>query len=671
MTTYKARYDSSHALIVAIDQYHHLDSLSNAVRGANALADLLQTAFGFQTYTLFNDHVTQDGILEWFTTLDFGADDRVLFYFAGHGLTRQTPTGDIGYLALPATQPGRYHTAVRMDQIIEEAELLAAKHVLVLLDACFGGLALKKRSVDFKDRRTETEKFVDMLITRPVRYAITAGGNEVVDDGAAPGGQYSAFTYYMLQGLQGEAQESEGLIRAKHLASYLEKRVAGHRNSNHKPNHGYLTQVGDGDFVFKLPDYISSTITTKACEVRDPQNILDKHSASILKHLKRSDQITILEKVTIGRSGSKVFLVDVASQDGNGNEGLQFCKLYRTPTGEEKYIHETVYNTQLGEHIPKLIDHTPVLDGWMASLYGVAHQTTLRGSQSLSTLMHKNMLAAIDSVKDLVAMLEQWNPLPFTREHSDPWTLLRRPIRRFMSGSDVVDHYVTERIGSLIKGLTPEALEIQYVKQVLPNPIAFLSSPELWQGSRSILWPAGHTHGDLHSNNVMCLLDQKNESISGRPVIVDFDTYDGESCLFFDFAYLELDISMRMLNPIDIGNREAWLDISQYLARSIELQPLPPLEPKYFPLHGLLVPIRGAVSRLCQYQPGDFEAAFWLARTSAGLSFARKRKISSSERMLVLLLAAQSLERALEVLEIDHRAYRQPFWMNWLDETEW
>ena len=104
------------------------------------------------------------------------------------------------------------------------------------------------------------------------------------------------------------------------------------------------------------------------------------------------------------------------------------------------------------------------------------------------------------------------------------------------------------------------------------------------------------------------------------------------------------------------------------MVRNISLAAAPPLEPRYFPLHALLIPLRNTVSELCEQQPGDFEAAYWIARTLAGVSFARKRKITTSERRLVLLLAASSLEKALEELEIEHPYYTQPAWISWPDK---
>lgn len=671
MAKYKTTYSKSYALIVGIDEYEHLTPLMTAVRGGNALADLLQNKYGFETKTLFNDHVTQENILGWFNSLNCGPDDRVLFYFAGHGLTRPTPTHNIGYLAVAKTMPGEYHTALKTESVIEEAQILEAKHVLILIDACFSGLALTRSSYneDFS-----IQKVSDTLISRSVRYVITAGGAEVVDDNAGPGGQYSIFTHYLLRGLRGDIAPNEGMIRARKLANYLEERVSGSRKSRHKPNHGYLEGSEDGDFVFTTPEHLlQSEDTSRLCLVHDPSKIFDgeDHKISLLGRFQKITDLTVLEKITIGQSGSGVYLVDVHGKSFANLDGLFFCKIYRTPTGEEKEIYQKVLNTNLSEHIPQLVDNTPLTEGWMASLYEPAYNTTLRGSQSLSNLLRKNMKAAHDGILGLVDLLYSWNAPYIDRKNSDAFNLLRYPLQRFVDGSSSVDKLdIASRVESFIRGLDSTVLELQYSKQSLPNPTAYISRRDLWQKTRTLVWPVGHVHGDLHSNNVIFQMDHHNNTVYGNPVLIDFDTYQSDSCIFFDLAYLEIDIARLMLDPAHPTNREMWTRVSHYLVQNLQIEQHPPLGPQAFALINLLTPIRSTVAKICEKHPGDFEIAYWLARTAAGLNIARKRKINSVHRKLALLIAADSLDKALEELDIEHHSEQQPYWMNWFGEKE-
>jgi len=142
MSTYKASYGKSYALTVAVDEYFHMNRLLTAVYGANAFSELLNTTFGFQTTTLFNAQATERDIIDWCRGLQCQPDDRVIFYFAGHGMTRKSNSAESGYLALATSVSEQYQTALWTGTIVHELESLNAKHVLLILDACFSGLVL-------------------------------------------------------------------------------------------------------------------------------------------------------------------------------------------------------------------------------------------------------------------------------------------------------------------------------------------------------------------------------------------------------------------------------------------------------------------------------------------------------------------------------------------------
>jgi hypothetical protein len=676
MPEYKPTYSRLHALVVAVDEYHSLSKLDNAVRGANAFAEALQTSYGFEVDKLLNDNATRENILRWFYGLrgKCDPDDGVLFYYAGHGLTERNPDGEAeaGYLALAYSEREIYDTALSMDEVIRRVNVLPSKHVLVLIDACFSGLILRPAHVrrGAEEESESKKKLIETLMKQPFRYAITAGGEEAVDDNLSPDGLYSLFTYCLLQGLQGAVWEKDkeigDFVRAKVLANYLDSQITGNPLTRHQPRYGHLGQLTGGDFVFYIKD--SGRLDSDLCTVIDPRKVLDTHSKYILQHLQRTAKLTVIDEISAGQSGSHSFLVDITGRPKSNLEGLHYCKIHRTPAGEEQEKYGQILETTIGEFIPRFVDHSPVMDKWTASLYSLAHGATLDLSQALANLLKRNMLAAVEGVKGLAELLHKWNPLPQDRQNSTAYSLLKLPLQRFMEGSNIVEVSISKRIEENIANFTPEDTQILYAgyPQVLPNPVAYLSSERLWTGARSIVWPSGHVHGDLHSNNIICRLDQKGETIVGVPAIVDFDTYSSGGCTLYDFAYLEIDLAMRMLDPISVDNRRIWPKVSEYLVRTIDLPAVPPLHPQYFPLHALLTPLRSAVSSICQQQPGDFEVAYWVSRTAAGLSFARKRKVSSSQRLLTLLIAAHSLQKALSELGIDYLTDERPFWMQWV-----
>jgi uncharacterized caspase-like protein len=107
--------------------------------------------------------------------------DRVVVFFAGHGATRELGDRDMGYLVPVDGDLNNLHSSsISMREITDFADLIDARHVLFLLDACYGGLALRDTVVVPK-----RPGYVAELVRKPVKQVITAGGkNErVIEEG--------------------------------------------------------------------------------------------------------------------------------------------------------------------------------------------------------------------------------------------------------------------------------------------------------------------------------------------------------------------------------------------------------------------------------------------------------------------------------------------------------
>jgi formylglycine-generating enzyme required for sulfatase activity len=258
--SYKPEYSHSWALLVGIDDYRHgrLPPLHTAVKGVRALADLLQSAFGFDPaciLTLENEQATRSAILRAFTDPlsrpdRAGPDDRVLIYFAGHGITFDTPQGEVGCIVPYDVEAGYIDTTIPMDDMTRLADRIYAKHVLFLLDACFSGFATTREAAPGVERQVED------LLTRPARQVIAAGTrDQAVADLWGPGG-HSLFTGFLLDGLRGASPAPGGILRAFHLAGYLQDQVAQHSRSRQTPQYAPLMGSQGGDFIFSVREVL-------------------------------------------------------------------------------------------------------------------------------------------------------------------------------------------------------------------------------------------------------------------------------------------------------------------------------------------------------------------------------------------------------------------------------
>jgi hypothetical protein len=248
----KTHYTNSRALVIGINQYKNASPLSYAVSDANEIRDVLISDLTFPeegiTY-LVDSEATKENILRSFMRLtanDVGLDERILVFFAGHGHTRSGIRGEVGYLVPYDADMTDFSTFIRWDELTRNADLIRAKHMLFVMDACYGGLALTR------SLHAGSSRFLKDMMLRYSRQVLTAGkADEVVSDSGGPLPGHSVFTGHLIEGLRGKAATENGVITASGLMSYVYGKVANDKNSNQTPHYGYFD--GDGDFILQAP----------------------------------------------------------------------------------------------------------------------------------------------------------------------------------------------------------------------------------------------------------------------------------------------------------------------------------------------------------------------------------------------------------------------------------
>ncbi len=248
----KQSYDASRALIIGINEYKHTSPLGYAVSDAEEIQEILIKELGFDkenVICLIDKEATKTNILKAFhsfTSEDVQVDDRVLVFFAGHGHTKTGFRGEVGYLVPHDADMGDSSSFIRWDELTRNAELIRAKHILFIMDACYGGLAVNR------DIQAGSSRFLKDMYQRFSRQVITAGkANEVVADSGGPLPNHSVFTGHLIEGIRGSAANEHGVITASGLMAYVYTKVANDINSDQTPHYGQFD--GDGDFIISAP----------------------------------------------------------------------------------------------------------------------------------------------------------------------------------------------------------------------------------------------------------------------------------------------------------------------------------------------------------------------------------------------------------------------------------
>ncbi|MFA0630172.1 caspase domain-containing protein [Vibrio sp. 10N.222.49.A3] len=254
----QTKYETSRALVIGIDKYEKASPLDYAVSDASEIRETLIQELGFDadniTY-LADEEATKSTILTSFMRFakdDVKVDDRLFVFFAGHGHTKAGVKGDVGYLVPHDADMGDYSTFIRWDELTRNAELIRAKHILFVMDACYGGLAVHR------DLKPGSSRFLQDMYQRFSRQVITAGkANEVVADSGGPLPNHSVFTGHLIEGLRGKASNEYGVITANGLMSYVYSKVSNDINSEQTPHYGQFD--GDGDFIISVPQQDTSS----------------------------------------------------------------------------------------------------------------------------------------------------------------------------------------------------------------------------------------------------------------------------------------------------------------------------------------------------------------------------------------------------------------------------
>jgi uncharacterized caspase-like protein len=208
------------ALIVGINDYQEesgLSKLKYAVSDAEELATALQS-YGYLTDVLTDSRAMKVTIRRHLDDLlkrvepDSGT---VLFAFSGHG----GQVGSVSYLATyDAGADSLDKDGIAVDEIKNQLAESKAARRMMFLDAC--------RSVTApggKDSAAPIAPFTKLADAKGLRMLISTGAKTRSYESDTL--RHGVFTYYLLAGLKGGAEGSDGLITFNGLADYVTDKV--------------------------------------------------------------------------------------------------------------------------------------------------------------------------------------------------------------------------------------------------------------------------------------------------------------------------------------------------------------------------------------------------------------------------------------------------------------
>jgi energy-coupling factor transporter ATP-binding protein EcfA2 len=261
----KSPFSSSRAYLIGVANYQHTPwQLATPLRDAEALAEVLRAQHGFETTLLADPTAAQmQAFFSQILAENPAEDARILIYYAGHGVQRDSANGLQGYFMPSDARPGDDASMVPMEAISDALRTLPARHLLLVLDCCFAGTFRMpaKRSIGFDSLSNPLRRqHFDIFCNFPSRLVLSSTSHrQKALDRLEDGDANSPFNRFLRQAIGGEADYTrDRLVTATELKTYLAdsvSQVTGFADNLQSVGLDALEGDGEGEFLFFLDGF--------------------------------------------------------------------------------------------------------------------------------------------------------------------------------------------------------------------------------------------------------------------------------------------------------------------------------------------------------------------------------------------------------------------------------
>ncbi|BAZ24148.1 WD-40 repeat-containing protein [Kalymmatonema gypsitolerans NIES-4073] len=236
----RTNFERNIAVVIGINNYKNgIHPLKTPENDANEIANLLETEYEYrEVIRLFPPH--GEATLKNLNNLLFETlpdkikpteGDRLLFYFAGHGVARNAEDGPAGYLIPQDAQLSNLDSFLPMRELHNALGALNCHHLLVILDCCFAGTfrwASTRKLIPVPEtiHREHYDRFIRYSAWQVLTSA--AHNQEALDfltdqRGTADNSQHSPFALALIQGLREKKADltRDNVVTAPELYIYL------------------------------------------------------------------------------------------------------------------------------------------------------------------------------------------------------------------------------------------------------------------------------------------------------------------------------------------------------------------------------------------------------------------------------------------------------------------
>jgi hypothetical protein len=218
------------ALVVGIERYSHLPAVEFAASDARTAANYFINLLGVperNVILLENEKATRSAVtskLKDYLPNNLGKDSILYVYFAGHGMP-DVASGQPYLMMFDSEATNVSRTGYPLKEILADIGSLKIKNGFLFTDACFSGMAARGDKMLVTGARPAVIRVDD----------VNLAAGKIVAMGASTGAQLShayrdkrhgLFTYYLLEGMRGQADNNKGgQIGLGELYGYVKENV--------------------------------------------------------------------------------------------------------------------------------------------------------------------------------------------------------------------------------------------------------------------------------------------------------------------------------------------------------------------------------------------------------------------------------------------------------------
>lgn len=236
-----------YALVIGIASYRHIRPLGKTTTDAEDVRDTLieQGYSSSNVGMLLDSKATKSAInekLDWLARRA-GPNDTVVVFFSGHGMQFIGGFWPGEYLCpVEAELSKPKDTMIAQEEFTKALRSIQAGRLVVFLDACHAGGVGEPKDAGFLVKAGFSENGYDQLAAGKGRIIIASSRPDEYSWEIA-GLRNSLFTYYLLNGIRGEAADTKGEVWISRLFGYVYQEV-----SRRKDQHPFQKAASE-DFV--------------------------------------------------------------------------------------------------------------------------------------------------------------------------------------------------------------------------------------------------------------------------------------------------------------------------------------------------------------------------------------------------------------------------------------